>query len=69
MKTDKTGKFVVASMADYLDLGKVHTEKDRRIEMEEAIEIEKELIGHSMAWCNPGVQGRTGRTITTLTVL
>ena len=50
MKTDKSGKFCVASRADYLEMGHVHTAKDRKIKREEVIEIEKIINGHSMAW-------------------
>ena len=51
IKTDKSGKFCIVSVADYLKLGEAHTEKDRKISREEVIETEKLLNGHSNSWC------------------
>ena len=51
MKTDKSGKFVVVDMTDYLRMGHDHTANDKKIDMVEVIEIEKNINGHSMAWC------------------
>ena len=51
IKTDKSGKFCIVSVQDYLRLGEVHTKKDRKIERGDVIETEKILNGHSNAWC------------------
>ena len=67
MKTDKSGRFVVASEEEYKKLGEVHTRKDRKIDRQELIEIERQLNGHSTAWAkmwNSGVNhGHKGRII------
>ena len=51
MKTDKSGKFCIVSVEDYLKMGEVHVKKDQIIGREEMIEIEKTLNGHAMSWC------------------
>ena len=51
IRTDKSGKFCIVSVEDYLKLGKVHIEKDKKITRENLIETEKQLNGHSVAWC------------------
>ena len=51
IKTDKSGKFCIVSVQDYLKLGEVHTSKDRKVSREVAVETEKLLNGHSNSWC------------------
>ena len=51
MKTDKSGKFAVTTMEIYIEMGSVHTKKDRMISRAELIEIEKQLNGHATYWC------------------
>ena len=46
METDKCGRFAVATMEAYLEMGLVHTSKDREIDQEEVDEKEKLLNGH-----------------------
>ena len=50
IKTDKSGKFCVVSVEDYLEMGKVHTDKDKEVKRKDVIEIEKILNGHSISW-------------------
>ena len=50
LKTDKSGQFCVVSWSDYLEMGKVHTDKDMQVSRAEIIEIEKILNGHAVTW-------------------
>ena len=43
IKTDKSGKFCIVSVEDYLKLGEAHTKKDREISRREVMETEKIL--------------------------
>ena len=51
IKTDKSGRFCIVSVADYLQMGEVHIQQDKKIDRKEMIEIEKFLNGHSTSWC------------------
>ena len=51
MKTDKSGKFCIVSIEDYLRMGQDHVSKDKDIGRKEVIEIDKLLNGHAMSWC------------------
>ena len=50
IKTDKSSRFAVCNEAAYLRMGRVHTSKDRVVEREELIKIEKILNSHCVAW-------------------
>ena len=45
MKTDKSGKFCIVSIEDYLRMGQDHISKDKEIGRLEVIEIDKLLNG------------------------
>ena len=51
IKTDKSGKFCIVSVQDYLKLGEVHTKQDKKITRETVVKTEKLLNSHSTAWC------------------
>ena len=48
--TDKSSRFCVVSVEDYLKMGEVHTANDIIVNREEIDEIEKRLNGHSVSW-------------------
>ena len=48
-QTDKSGKFCVLTREQYLEAGKVHVDKDRKVDLEEQKEIERAVNGH-MRW-------------------
>ena len=50
MKTDKSNKFSVTSVEDYIKLGEEHTGKDKEITLAEITEREKILNGHCSMW-------------------
>ena len=50
MDTDKSGRFVVASMEEYKRMGEDHTGKDSKILATEIDLIEKQLNSHCIAW-------------------
>ena len=50
-QTDKSGRFCVLSREQYLKAGATHTDKDRKIYLEEHQEIQRSLNGH-MRWWN-----------------
>ena len=50
MMTDKSSKFAVTTMEEYLKLGEQHTGKDKEITRQEITEREKILNGHSSMW-------------------
>ena len=50
LKTDKSGKLCVASVEEYIRMGKEHAGKDKLVSRKEIAEIEKEINGHSIAW-------------------
>ena len=43
MKTDKSGRFVVTNIDEYLAMGEAHVRKDKEISREELQEIQKEI--------------------------
>ena len=49
--TDKSGRFCVLTREQYLEAGRVHVEKDRKISIEDQGEIERAVNGH-MRWWN-----------------
>ena len=51
MKTDKSGKFCIVSVADYLEMGQVHIKKDLEVSRADMIATDKTLNGNSIAWC------------------
>ena len=50
MKTDKSGRFVVTTPENYVEMGKEHTDKDIEIGWEKVRQLEKTIHSHSMAW-------------------
>ena len=67
MKTDKSGKFGIASQEEYRKMGQVHTQKDKLVSRRELVEIEKQLNGHVTCWNNMyktgDAHGQRGRVI------
>ena len=51
MKTDKSGKFCVATRERYIELGMDHIKNDKEITREELRQIERYLNSHTAAWC------------------
>ena len=49
LKTDKSGKLCVATVEEYIKMGKVHAGKDKLIIMKDIEDMEKEINGHSIA--------------------
>ena len=50
MKTDKSGKFTVATVEKYIEMGHSHIGDDKEITREKIREIERILNGHCAAW-------------------
>ena len=50
MKTDKSSKFVVTTIEEYIKMGEAHTKNDIKIDLDEIGRIEKHLNGHCIAW-------------------
>ena len=50
-QTDKSGMFCVLTKEQYIEAGNVHTNKDRKIGLDEQGEVERALNGH-MRWWN-----------------
>ena len=48
-QTDKTGRFCILTAEQYLEAGKIHTQKDLEVEIEDAEEIQRILNGN-MRW-------------------
>merc|ERR1712105_451297 len=51
MKTDKSNKFAVTSVDNYLKMGQAQIKNDKEINRQEICEREKILNGHSKMWC------------------
>ena len=49
MKTDKSGKFCIVSVEDYLKMGQVHIKQDLELKRKDMIQTDKILNGNSMA--------------------
>ena len=49
--TDKSGRFAVDSVENYVSLNEVHVSKDKIINSEEYGKLVKEMNGHSTCWC------------------
>ena len=49
--TDKSSKMCVMRREDYLKLGEEHVSKDRVVDRQETLKIEKLLNQHALAWC------------------
>ena len=49
--TDKSGRFSVDSVENYISLNETHVAKDKIIQQEEYDELIKEMNGHSTCWC------------------
>ena len=49
MKTDKSGKFCIVSVEDYLKMGQVHIKQDLELKRKDLIQTDKILNGNSMA--------------------
>ena len=43
-QTDKTGRFCILTAEQYLEAGKIHTEKNLEVEIEDAEEIQRMVI-------------------------
>ena len=50
MKTDKSGKFTIATMDKYIEMGMKHVGNDKEVNREKIREIERILNGHCCAW-------------------
>ena len=50
MMTDKSGKFAVADVESYLDMGRVHTAKDREVDPDIVRRTQKLFNGHTSMW-------------------
>ena len=50
MKTDKSGKFTIATMEKYIEMGMKHVGDDKQVNREKIREIERILNGHCCAW-------------------
>ena len=50
MKTDKSNKFAVTTLENYIEMGQKHIRNDREVSYEEITEREKILNGHSSMW-------------------
>ena len=50
MKTDKSGKFTVATIEKYLEMGMSHVKGDREINRDEIRVVERLLNGHCTCW-------------------
>ena len=49
-QTDKSGKFCVLTREEYLEAGEVHASKDRKIDLEDQIEVDRAVNGHMRWW-------------------
>ena len=49
MKTDKSGRFLVITPEQYLEMGKVHTSTDKEITWEQVREMERKESLHTVA--------------------
>ena len=50
VKTDKSGRFIVTTPDNYVEMGKEHTDKDEEIDWYKLKELEKNVAEHSTAW-------------------
>ena len=50
LQTDKSGKNCIVSTEKVLEMGKIHTQKDREISWAEAEKIQSKLNGHVSCW-------------------
>ena len=50
LQTDKSGKFAICSLEDYLRMAEVHTCKDEEITQKEVELIQQRLSGHVSMW-------------------
>ena len=50
LETDKSNKFAVTTEEKYLEMGHVHTAKDRKISRDEIREKQKIVNGHMSMW-------------------
>ena len=57
MNTDKSGRFVIASMEEYKLMGETHIKKDKIVSVTEIDLIEKQLNGHCIAWAKMNSSG------------
>ena len=62
IKTDKSSKLAVTKEKEYIEMGSVHTDKDREINRQEKIEIEERLNGHNRPGHKSGALGTTTTT-------
>ena len=60
MNTDKSGRFVIASLEEYKKMGEDHTKKDKTITATEIDIIEKKLYGH---WIALAKMNRSGENL------
>ena len=51
-QTDKSGRFCVLPREQYLEAGRKHTKKDRKITLEDQGEIQRSLNGHMRWWAS-----------------
>ena len=57
MNTDKSGRFVIATMEEYKKMGQDHISKDKPVTSTEIDLIEKQLNGHCIAWAKMNNSG------------
>ena len=71
MKTDKSGRFMVASPPVYLSMGRIHTAGDKVINMKDARKIQERLNSYCTQLCKifnvGGHWNHTSKIIDTLT--
>ena len=50
LKTDKSSRFVVTTLENYLEMGREHTDKDEEVDWEEVKNMERKINFHTTAW-------------------
>ena len=50
LMTDKTGRFSIADIESYIEMGRVHTDKDTEVGDEEVKRIQRLFNGHTAMW-------------------
>ena len=49
-KTDKSGKIVPCSVKAYVEMGEVHTSKDKQVDMVTMDKLAKKVAAHTCSW-------------------
>ena len=50
LKADKSSRFVVTTLENYLEMGREHTDKDEEVDWEEVKNMERKINFHTTAW-------------------